>query len=47
MAGIIAPSRAKSIGELRRFIMDCELRVVAEHEARHNEYVQDFVKVAG
>ena len=28
-----------------RFIMDWELRV-EEHEARHNEYVQDFVKVA-
>ena len=34
MAG--APSRAKSIGELQRFILDWELRV-AEHEARHNE----------
>ena len=45
MAGIIAPSRAKSIGELQRFIMDWKLRV-AEHEARHNEYVQDSVKVA-
>ena len=33
MAGIIAPSRAKSIAELQRFIMDWELRV-AEHEAR-------------
>ena len=39
MAGIIAPSRAKSIAELQRFIMDWELRV-AEHEA------QDSVKVA-
>ena len=45
MAGIIAPSRAKSIVSLERFIMDWELRV-AEHEARHNEYVQDSVKVA-
>ena len=45
MAGIIAPSRAKSIGELQRFIMDWE-HCVAEHEARHNEYVQDSVKVA-
>ena len=45
MAGIIAPSRAKSIAELQRFIMDWELRV-AEHEARHNECVQDSVKVA-
>ena len=45
MAGIIAPSRAKSIGELQRFIMDWELRV-AEHEARHDEYVEDSVKVA-
>ena len=44
MAGIFAPSKAKSI-ELQRFIMDWELRV-AEHEARHNEYVQDSVKVA-
>ena len=45
MAGIIAPSRAKSIAELQRFIMDWELRV-AEHEARHNECVQDSVEVA-
>ena len=45
MTGIIAPSRAKSIAELQRFIMDWELRV-AEHEARHNECVQDSVKVA-
>ena len=45
MAGIIAPLRAKSIGELQRFIMNWELRV-AEHEARHNEYVQHCVKVA-
>ena len=45
MAGIIAPSRAKSIGELQRFVMDWELRV-AEHEARQNEHVQDSVKVA-
>ena len=45
MVGIIAPSRAKSIAELQRFIMDWELRV-AEHEARHNECVQDSVKVA-
>ena len=45
MAGIIAPSRAKSIVSLQRFIMDWELRV-AEHKARHNEYVQDSVKVA-
>ena len=45
MAGIIAPSRAKSIAELQRFIMDWELRV-AEHEARHDECVQDSVKVA-
>ena len=45
MASIIAPSRAKSIAELQRFIMDWELRV-AEHEARHNECVQDSVKVA-
>ena len=45
MAGIIAPSRAKSIAELQRFIMDWELRV-PEHEARHNECVQDSVKVA-
>ena len=45
MAGIIAPSRAKSIAELQRFIVDWELRV-AEHEARHNECVQDSVKVA-
>ena len=45
MAGIIAPSRAKSIAELQRFIMDWELRV-AEHEARHNECVQDSVKAA-
>ena len=45
MAGIIAPSRAKSTAELQRFIMDWELRV-AEHEARHNECVQDSVKVA-
>ena len=45
MADIIQPSRAKSIGELQRFIMDWELRV-AEHEARHDEYVQDSVKVA-
>ena len=45
MAGVIAPSRVKSIGEPQRFIMDWELRV-AEHEARHNEYVQDSVKVA-
>ena len=44
MSRIIAPSRAKSIGELQRFIRDWELRV-AEHEARHNEYVQDSVKV--
>ena len=44
-AGIIAPSRAKSITELQRFIMDWEIRV-AEHEARHNECVQDSVKVA-
>ena len=36
---------AKSIGELQRFIMDWELRV-AEHDARHIEYVQDSVKVA-
>ena len=43
MAGIIAPSRAKSIAELQRVIMDWDLRV-AEHEARHNEYVQDSVK---
>ena len=42
---VIAPSRAKSVAELQRFIMDRELRV-AEHEARHNECVQDFVKVA-
>ena len=41
MAGIIAPSRA----EQKRFIVDLELRV-AEHEARHNEYVQYSVKVA-
>ena len=33
MACIIAPSSAKSIAELQRFIMDWELRV-AEHEAR-------------
>ena len=45
MAGITAPSRAKSIGELQRFIVDWELRV-AEHEARHNESVQDTVNVA-
>ena len=45
MAGIIPPSGAKSNGELHRFIMDWEL-CVAEHEARHNEYVQDSVKVA-
>ena len=45
MAGIIAPSGAKSIAELQRFIMDWELHV-AEHEARHNECVQDPVKVA-
>ena len=45
MAGIIASLRAKSIGELQRFIVDRELRV-AEHEARHNEYVQDSVGVA-
>ena len=45
MAGIIAPSRAKSIAELQRFIMDWELRV-AKHEARHNDCVQDSVKVA-
>ena len=45
MASIIAPSRAKSTGELQRLIMDWELRV-AENEARHNEYVQDTVKVA-
>ena len=44
MAGIIAPSRAKSIGELQRFIMDWELRV-AEHKARRNERVQNSVKV--
>ena len=36
--------QAKSIGEVQRFIMDWELRVT-EHEARHNEYVQDSVKV--
>ena len=36
---------AQSIGELQRFIMDWELHV-AEHEARHNEYVQDAVNVA-
>ena len=45
MAGVIAPSRVRSIGELQRFIMEWERRV-AEHEARHNEYVQDSVKVA-
>ena len=45
MTNITAPSRAKSIAELQRFIMDWELRV-AEHEARHNECVQDSVKVA-
>ena len=45
LAGIIAPSRAKSIAELQRSILDWELRV-AEHEARHNECVQDSVKVA-
>ena len=44
MAGVVAPSRAQSTGDLKRFIMDWELRV-AEHEARHNEYVQDSVKV--
>ena len=43
MSRIIALSRAKSIGELH-FIRDWELRV-AEHEARHNEYVQDSDKV--
>ena len=41
----IALSRAKSICELQRFIMAWELRV-AEHEGRHNEYVQEYVKVA-
>ena len=45
MAVIIAPSRAKSIAELQRLIMDWEL-LVAEHEARHNECGQDSVKVA-
>ena len=45
MAGIVAPSRAKSIAELQRFLVDWELRV-AEHEARHNECVQDSIKVA-
>ena len=45
MAGIIAPSRAKSIEELQRFIMDRELRV-AGHEGRRNKYAQDTVKVA-
>ena len=45
MTGIIAPSRAKSTGELQRFIMDWEFRV-GEHVARHNEYVPDAVKVA-
>ena len=45
MSVIITPSRAKSIGELHRFIMDWELRM-AEHAARHNEYVQHSVKVA-
>ena len=45
IAGIIAPSRAKSVAELQRFIMDQELRV-AEYEARQNECVQDSVKVA-
>ena len=45
MAEIIAPSRVKSIGKPQRLIMVWELRVV-EHEARHNEYVQDSVKVA-
>ena len=45
MARIIAPSTAKSIGEQQRFVMDWELRG-AEHEARHNEYVQDSVTVA-
>ena len=43
--GIIAPSRAMSMGELQRFTLVYELRVAA-HEARHNEYVQDSVKVA-
>ena len=43
MAGIIVPSRAKSIAELQRFFMDWELRV-AEHG--DNERVQDSVKVA-
>ena len=43
--GIITSSRAKSIGELQRFIMNWELRVT-DHEARHDEYVQDSVKVA-
>ena len=45
MAGIIAPSRAKSIAELQQFIIDWEL-CVAEHEERHNKCVKDFVKVA-
>ena len=41
MASIIAPSRATSIDELQRFIIMYWEFCVAEHEARHNEYVQD------
>ena len=42
----IAPSRAKLIGTLQRFIMDWELRVEEKNEVRHNEYVQGTVNVA-
>ena len=45
MARIIEPSRAKTVADLQRSIMDWELRV-AEHEARHSETVPDTVKVA-
>ena len=44
MAGVSAPSRAKYIRDLQRFVMDWEL-CVPEHEARHNEYVLDTVMV--